>query len=84
VRHKDCRVDLYDLKADYLEQNNLVDNPAYSTLMDEFDERIRAHMAATGDDWDMCAHFPPPDWVTHAEAKEHLEKSLLPNAVVVP
>ena len=52
--------------------------------MDEFDERIRAHMAATGDDWDMCAHFPPPDWVTHAEAKEHLEKTLLPNAVVVP
>jgi len=41
-------------------------------------------MAATGDDWDMCADFPPPDWVTHAEAKEHLEKTLLPNAVVVP
>ena len=38
--------------------------------MDEFDARIDAHMKATNDDWDMCANFPPPDWVTHAEAKE--------------
>ena len=83
VRHKECRVDLYDLKADYLEQNNLVDDPAHAKLMDEFDARIEAHMAATGDDWEMSANFPPPDWVTHGEAKEYLEKTLLPNAVIV-
>ena len=83
VRHKDCRADLYDLQADYLEQNNLVDDPAYSALMDEFDARIDAHMKATNDDWDMCANFPPPDWVTHGEAKEYLENILLPNAVIV-
>ncbi|MGC6411740.1 MAG: hypothetical protein ACON4F_02790, partial [Candidatus Puniceispirillaceae bacterium] len=69
--------------ADYFEQNNLVDDPAYTALMDEFDARIEAHMTATNDDWDMCAHFPPPDWVTHAEAKEYLEKTLLPKAVIV-
>ena len=83
VRHKNCRVDLYDLKADYFEQNNLVDDPDYTALMDEFDARIEAHMTATNDDWDMCANFPPPDWVTHVEAKEYLEKTLLPNAVIV-
>ena len=53
-------------------------------LMDAFDRQIEAHMAATGDDWDMAADFPPPDWVTHAEAKEYLEKELLPNAIHVP
>ena len=84
VRHKDCRVDLYDLKADYYEQHNLVDDPAYDELMNEFDARIEAHMRATNDSWEMAAEFPPPDWVTHAEAKEYLETTLLPNAVIVP
>ena len=51
--------------------------------MDEFDARIAAHMEATGDDWEMAADFPPPDWITHAEAKEYLEKELLPNAIEV-
>ena len=83
VRHKDCRVDLYDLKADYYEQHNLVDDQAYDELMNEFDARIEAHMRATNDSWEMAAEFPPPDWVTHAEAKEYLETILLPNAVIV-
>ena len=60
-----------------------MDDPAYSALMDEFDARIDAHMKATNDDWDTCANFPPPDWVTHGEAKEYLENILLPNAVIV-
>lgn len=84
VRHRDCRVDLYDLNADYYEQNNLVDDKRYESLMDEFDARIEAWMKATGDDWEMAADFPPPDWVTHAEAKEKLERELLPRAVRVP
>lgn len=83
VRNRDRRVDLYDLRTDYSEQNNLVDDPQHSELMDEFDARIAAHMAATGDDWEMAASFPPPDWVTHAQAKDYLEKELLPRAVVV-
>lgn len=84
MRHKDARVMLHDVRTDYHEQTNLVDDPAYSALMDGFDARLAAHMEATGDDWDMAADFPPPDWVTHAEAKEYLDKVLLPNAINVP
>ncbi len=83
MRHKDNRVLLFDERADYHEQDNLVDDPAYRPLMTEFDARITAHMEATGDDWAMAADFPPPGWITHAEAKEYLEKELLPNAIEV-
>ena len=84
VRTKDLRTDLYDLVNDELEQVNLVHDPQYETLMDDFDSRITAHMQQTGDDWDMAADFPPPDWVTHAEAKAQLEADLLPRAIIVP
>lgn len=83
MRRKDHRALLFDERADPNEQNNLVEDPAYIKLMDEFDARIVSHMEATGDDWDMAANFPPPDWVTHAEAKEHLENVLLPSAIHV-
>ncbi|MDE0346003.1 MAG: hypothetical protein OXI66_09515, partial [Boseongicola sp.] len=83
MRHKDKRMLLFDERADYHEQKNLVDDPAYQTLMEEFDARIAAHMEANGDDWEMAADFPPPDWITHAEAKEHLENVLLPSAIEV-
>ena len=75
---------LHDLRCDHHEQNNLVDLAGHAALMDDFDARIAAHMAGTGDDWDMAAEFPPPDFLTHAEAKTYLESELLPNAVVVP
>jgi len=75
---------LHDLRSDYHEQRNLVDLVGHAALMDDFDARIAAHMAGTGDDWDMAAEFPPPDFLTHAEAKTWLETELLPNAVVVP
>ena len=84
VRHKNERVMLYDERADFDEQHNLVGDAHYESLMDELDERISAHMQATGDDWDMAADFPPPDFLTHAEAKEHLESVLLPSAIHVP
>jgi len=83
MRHKDKRVLLFDERADPNEQRNLVDDPAYIKMMDMFDARLAAHMDATGDDWDMSASFPPPDWVTHAEAKAHLHQVLLPNAIEV-
>lgn len=83
MRHKDERVLLFDERADRDEQNNLVADPIYARMLDEFDARIDAHMAATNDDWDMSANFPPPDWVTHAEAKEHLHNVLLPQAIEV-
>ena len=84
VRRKDHRAMLFDLRADYHERNNLVDDPRHAALLEDLDARLAEHMRATGDDWDMAADFPPPDWVTHAEAREHLENVLLPNAVHVP
>ena len=84
VRRKDARALLFDERADRDEQINLVDDPAHAEMMDAFDARISAHMAATGDDWDMAADFPPPDWVTHAAAKAHLKEVLLPSAIHVP
>ncbi len=83
MRRKDHRAMLFDERTDPDEQNNLVNDPGHAALMDEFDARLVAHMEDTGDDWDMAADFPPPDWVTHAEAKEHLENVLLPNAIRV-
>ena len=83
VRHKDVRVMLYDVRNDYHEQDNLVDDPSLESLMDGFDTRIADHMEATGDDWDIAAEFPPPDFVTHAEAKAFLENELLPKAITV-
>lgn len=84
VRHENERVLLFDERADPDELNNLVDDPARAPLMDEFDARLSAHMEATGDDWSMSADFPPPGFMTHAEAREYLEKELLPNAILVP
>lgn len=84
MRRKDHRALLFDERHDPNELNNLVDDPAYASMMDEFDKQLAAHMNAVGDDWDLAADFPPPDWVTHAEAKEFLEKELLPNAIHVP
>ena len=75
---------LHDLRSDYHEQYNLVDLAEHAGLMDDFDARIAAHMAETGDDWDMAADFPPPSFPTHAEARICLDTELLPNAVVVP
>ncbi len=84
VRHRERRVLLIDEREDYHEQNNLVDEAKYESSMDRFDEEIEANMRATGDDWDMTADFPPPNFLTHAEAREKLENEILPNAVVVP
>jgi len=84
VRRKDHRACLFDQRADRDEQVNLVDDPAHAAMMDRFDAGLAAHMVATGDDWDMAADFPPPDWVTHSHARAHLERVVLPSAIHVP
>jgi arylsulfatase A-like enzyme len=59
VRHKDRRIMLHKQRNDPDEQHNLIDDPTYSTMLDDFDARITAHMEARSDDWDMAADFPP-------------------------
>ena len=83
VRRKDHRAMLFNEQNDRAEQVNLVADSKYDTLMDQFDAELDAHMRDTGDDWDMAADFPPPDWVTHEQAKVQLENELLPNAIHV-
>ena len=75
---------LFDQAADPHELNNLAASPDHGALMDAFDAEIAAHMETYGDDWEMHASFPPPGFMTHEVAKEHLETVLLPNAIEVP
>lgn len=84
VRQPDRRKFLFDQNADPHELTNLADDPEHAALMDAFDADIAAHMAATGDDWDMHASFPPPNFLTHENAKAHLANDLLPIAIEVP
>ena len=84
VRQPDRRKFLFDQQADPQELTNLAEDPAHVDLMDRFDAQIVAHMSETGDDWDMHADFPPPDFLTHEAAKEYLEDVLLPTAIEVP
>jgi len=84
VRQPDRRKFLFDQKKDPNELNNLADNPQMQSLMNEFDQRINDHMQETGDNWNIAADFPPPGFLTHEQAKVHLETELLPNAIEVP
>lgn len=84
VRQPNRRKLLFDQNKDPQELNNLVNQPEHIALMDNFDAQITAHMEATGDDWDLHADFPPPDFLTHAEAKDYLLNELLPQAIEVP
>ncbi len=84
VRQPERRKFLFDQNADPHELTNLANSSQHTALMDAFDVEISAHMAATGDDWNMHATFPPPDFLTHEEAHDYLENALLPNAIEVP
>ena len=52
--------------------------------MNNFDERIREHMEATGDRWDLEPEFPPPDYISHEDAAVLHGGELLDQAVIVP
>lgn len=84
VRQPERRKFLFDLRRDPDEMNNLVEEPGHAERMDAFDRIIADHMQATGDDWDLERPFPPPDFLTHAEADAQLENEILKKAVLVP
>lgn len=83
VRQPKRRKFLFDQRNDPAELNNLTASVAHTVLMDELDTRIDEHMKTTGDDWGKCADFPPPGFLTHDEAAEHLKNDLLPRAINV-
>lgn len=82
VRQPNRRKLLFDQIADPDELNNLVNDPAYVALMDQLDAQIEAHMQVTGDDWEMHADFPPPDFLTHEAGKHYIDEVLMPSAIV--
>jgi len=84
VRKPDRPKFLFDLENDPDEMNNLIHDETYKGIMEELDSVIAAHMKQTGDDWDLEAKFPPPNFLTHEEADVLLEKELLKRAVVKP
>jgi len=83
VRQPKRRKMLFDLKNDPDELNNLVDDLAYSSIMDDFDKKIESQMKETGDDWELHLNFPPENFLTHEESKKFLEDELLKNAISV-
>ena len=84
VREEDDRRWLFNLINDPDEQINLVDRAEFEDVMNAFDERIREHMDATGDRWDLEPAFPPPDYISHEDAATLHGGELLDQAVIVP
>lgn len=83
VRKEDHPIYLFDQLADPDEQNNLVDSPELANVRAQLDNRVQQNMQETGDAWDLEMDFPPPDFMTHAEAKEHLLNVVKPAAIEV-
>lgn len=46
--------ELYDLKHDPMEQNNLVGKPEYEAIVKELHDKTLANMEELNDDWDIC------------------------------
>ena len=84
VRKPDKAVLLVDQANDPLEQDNLVDDPAYSAIRSELDRRVMDHMSATEDGWDLEMHWPPRDFMSHEEAHVFLREAIHPRAIMVP
>lgn len=83
VRTADGPKVLFDLEEDPLEMSSVVNSPAYAQVIEELDARVLEHMERTGDSWEIEAHFPPPDFQTHAEGDE-CRRQLLKRAIVEP
>lgn len=83
VRKKDRPLYLFDQNIDPAEQHNLVNNPDYASVQTDLDTRVTDNMQNTGDDWDLEMDFPPPDFMTHADAKAYLLNVVKPSAIDV-
>ena len=84
VRKKDRPLYLFDQINDRDEMVNLVGNPEYRKVQAELDTRVLQNMAETGDAWDLEMDFPPPGFLTHSQARDHLLNEVKPVAIEVP
>ena len=84
VRKQDRPLYLFDQIGDPGEVHNRVDTPDCADIQAELDARVRANMAATGDAWELQMDFPPPGYMSHAEADRHVRDVVLPAAIEVP
>ena len=83
ARTKEKPIALFNLRTDSLEMSNLVDSPEHAAVRQQLEARLLAHMDETGDDWDLAANFPPPDFQTHQEGAIYAQE-LLKRAIVEP
>lgn len=84
VRQPQRRKFLFNQTSDPNELNNLVGQTEHDALMATFDKQLEEYMLQTGDEWEMAADFPPPDFLTHEAADEYLKNELLPRAIASP
>lgn len=83
VRTREAPKVLFDLKSDPLEMNNLAGSDGHQQIVQQLDRQLTEHMIRTGDDWDIEAEFPPPNFQTHAEGGEW-GKELRRRAILEP
>jgi arylsulfatase A-like enzyme len=81
VRTEDGPKALFDLNADPLEMNNLVESVEHQETMASLDTRVLDHMARTADRWDIQAEFPPPNFQSHEDGARYCQE-LLRKAIV--
>lgn len=63
--------ELYDLKNDPWQMNNIADNPEYHTIKKDLSERLNQYLESTGDPrivggriiWDSTAYFAEDDFI---------------------
>jgi arylsulfatase A-like enzyme len=83
VRTEQNPTALFHLAEDPLEMDNLVSSERHRDVAGHLDGLLRTHMAATGDGWDVAAHFPPENFQSHEEGAAYAE-ALLSRAAVEP
>jgi arylsulfatase A-like enzyme len=76
VRDPNKPLALYNLRTDPLEMDNLVGSSQHQPIIRELDQLLSKHMNQTGDDWQIEAIFPPPNYHTYEEGDKNITELL--------
>jgi arylsulfatase A-like enzyme len=76
VRNRENPLVLYDLRSDPLEMKNLIRSTQHQPVIKELDRLLAEHMDQSGDDWQIAATFPPPDYDTYEEGDRNVAELL--------